>query len=538
MSKFANAPQRQPVGAMSTVGNPAFAPAPRTHEGDVGFAKDAKTELFTLAASSLLTDKFYESADEQQARIVSLVSLVSQADPVWVANFARWLRDEGNIRSASIVVAATYAKVSLDGLLPEGAPPARGVVRSVLSRADEPMEMLGYWLHTYGSPIPKPIKRGVADAATKLYNEYAALKYNGRADHYPMGRVINLTHPSPQGEWQSHLFRYVLDAHHRGVAEAEVPEVLATIRAARDLENTPEGERRDLLRRNVEALGAAGFTWERLSGWLPGGMDAEAWEAVIPHMGYMALLRNLRNFVEAGVAPAVLDRVGDILKDPERVAKSRQFPYRFWMAYKHSGTVEFSLPLERALEAAVPNIPSLKGSTLVMIDDSGSMHSQWRYGGYGSKGPRESKVTPAEKAALFGFGLAMRAEKADVYGFSNHARRANVATSLLRNVEAFMANKLGQATYTWSCTAEVYRGHDRVIILGDQQDHPGDGRSRGRIPTGVPIYVWDMGGYQTANIQTGPGNYLFGGFTDACFRQIPLLESGRTGSWPWDDNQG
>ena len=52
------------------------------------------------------------------------------------------------------------------------------------------------------------------------------------------------------------------------------------------------------------------MTWEaRFAGRLQGPTSARLWEAVIPSMGYMALLRNLRNFDEAGVADEVAARV-------------------------------------------------------------------------------------------------------------------------------------------------------------------------------------------------------------------------------------
>ena len=56
--------------------------------------------------------------------------------------------------------------------------------------------------------------------------------------------------------------------------------------AAAALEAVPAGDRRQHLReRGPEALAEAGFSWERLSGWLPGGMDAEAWENDDPDHG-------------------------------------------------------------------------------------------------------------------------------------------------------------------------------------------------------------------------------------------------------------
>jgi hypothetical protein len=117
-----------------------------------------------------------------------------------------------------------------------------------------------------------PLKRGVADAARRLYNERAVLRYDGLSRHFRMADVIELTHPSPRDDRQSALFRYLLDRHHDdGVAGAEILPVLA---AAAALEAVPAGDRRQLLRRRGPvALSDAGFSWERLSGWLPGGME-------------------------------------------------------------------------------------------------------------------------------------------------------------------------------------------------------------------------------------------------------------------------
>ena len=83
-------------------------------------------------------------------------------------------------------------------------------------------------------------------------------------------------------------------------------------------------------------LAEAGFSWERLSGWLPGGMDAEAWEAVIPSMGVMALVRNLRNFDQAGISEPAIEAVIAKITDADEVAKARLFPYQVWSAYKHA----------------------------------------------------------------------------------------------------------------------------------------------------------------------------------------------------------
>ncbi|MFC7278661.1 TROVE domain-containing protein [Paractinoplanes rhizophilus] len=50
-------------------------------------------------------------------------------------------------------------------------------------------------------------------------------------------------------------------------------------------------------------------------------------------MGLLGLARNLRNFDEAGVSDTVAARTVARFADPEQVARSRMFPYRWLAAY-------------------------------------------------------------------------------------------------------------------------------------------------------------------------------------------------------------
>src|SRR5204863_6501768 len=130
--------------------------------------------------------------------------------------------------------------------------------------------------------------------------------------------------------------RYLLDRRHHDDAVADAA-VLPVLAAAAALEAVPVDERRSVLRGNGSAaLAEAGFSWERLSGWLPGGMDAEAWEAVIPSMGVMALVRNLSNFDQAGISETAIEAVIAKMTDSDEVAKARLFPYQAWAAYQNA----------------------------------------------------------------------------------------------------------------------------------------------------------------------------------------------------------
>jgi hypothetical protein len=48
------------------------------------------------------------------------------------------------------------------------------------------------------------------------------------------------------------------------------------------------------------------------------------------------------------------------------------------------------------------------------------------------------------------------------------------------------------------------------------------------------MYGYNLQGYKHAAMPAGSGNrHEFGGFSDAVFRMIPLLEAGTSASWPW-----
>ena len=135
---------------------------PVTAEGAPGFTREPSAELFLLGVSNMVGEvSFYECAAERDARFRELVALVAVADPDWFARFVPWLRTGAMLRSASVVAALEGARAQVAA----GIPGSRAIVDAALQRADEPGEALAYWLGRYGRALPKPVKRGIADAA-------------------------------------------------------------------------------------------------------------------------------------------------------------------------------------------------------------------------------------------------------------------------------------------------------------------------------------------------------------------------------------
>jgi hypothetical protein len=57
-----------------------------THEHGLGYARDAESDLFVLAATNMVgEDTFYERADARDERFVEVVRKVTETNPTFVA---------------------------------------------------------------------------------------------------------------------------------------------------------------------------------------------------------------------------------------------------------------------------------------------------------------------------------------------------------------------------------------------------------------------------------------------------------------------
>jgi hypothetical protein len=457
----------------------------RNHQGGFGATRSSKSELFLLGVSSFNENAFYESADARLVRMRALVKTVVLEDQEWIQNFVFWLRHTANMRSITLAIALEAAKALKDANVAGG----RGIVSAAMARADEPAEAIAYWHAQFGRKLPQSVKRGIADAATALYSANSVFKYDSSGDAIRFADVIQLTHPEPKDAFQSSVFKFALDRRYDSKAVAPFERKL---------------------------------TWENKSS--EGVMDAKAWESVIPEMGYMALLRNLRNFIQAGVSRKVLDAVAQKIADPDEVARSRQLPFRFYSAYKAvEGNNIFKLALDDGFNAACSNVPSLKGKNLLLVDVSGSM--TWERS-------EKTDSTAAEAASLFAGVLASRAENVDLYAFDSQTTLVNFkkGASALEIMKAIPQR--GGGTYLMNSINQTYKtGYDRVIVLTDEQ-HNG-GRVFATIPKNVPVFVWNLAGYSVGASQGESNVYTSGGLSDASFGYIEMIESSVNEDWPW-----
>ena len=496
------------------------------HQGGVGFLRDEKTELFLTAVSSLNEDTFYESAQDRRGRIAELIEVTSQ-DTEWTLGLVSWLRKEAGLRTIPSIIAAHAVKARLDkGISGSN----RYIISAALGRMDENAEILAYWMETFGRTIPSAVKRGVADSFLRGLNQGSYLKWRGKASRGSVSLVdvINLTHPKPQTEEQAKLLKLIVDEAYGNDTDTSGLDVIKN----RDefLSMSTESQIKRLSSDTAGLLiKQASLTHEVIAGAI-GKIPAEVWENLIPHMGYKALRMNLRRIHEAGVSDDTIDAITARLKDAEVIRKSNPMPLEFLAAFRNS-PLDFAPAIQRAANYSLENVPALKGRTLILVDGSGSM---------GAPLSERGTLSREDAAKVFGAALAIRAESPTLVSFSDQSVEIAVRSKdLLRVAESIKGP--GYGTDTHGAVNRHYDGHDRVIVITDEQ--PGYSYWAGRsmdvfanIPDDIPTFTWNLAGYQTGHSEIKVNRYTFGGLTDKGFQMIPLLEAGLNQGWPWEND--
>jgi hypothetical protein len=282
--------------------------------------------------------------------------------------------------------------------------------------------------------------------------------------------------------------------------------------------------------------------------------DAQVWEALIPHMGYAALLRNLRNFDQAAIPDNVAAKVIDRLTDPDEVARSRQLPFRFLSAYREAPSLRWGHALEVALGHACRNIPSFPGRTAILCDTSASMTDTVS---------AKSKIKRVDVGALFGVALAARGSDVTLCGFADGLFHHSLQPggSVLKQTQAFTdrIGEVGHGTQALEAVAAVLSAAPqtgskaplrRIVLISDMQTmnarrgtwywmrNPGQHNDTvsALVPKHINLFGWDLAGYANTQIDTSkPGRFELGGFSDRCFTIMSMLDQGIGSGFPWEN---
>lgn len=479
------------------------------HEGAEAFRIPAEMELYTAVVTAALEEMFYEG---KQDRIARIVELVPKVDPVFVAKLAVYARREMNLRSIPMVLLVELAKVhSGDSLV------SKAVSGTVL-RADEISQLLMCYQWLNPAPGIKKLgklSRGIQNGLKESFNrfdEYQFAKYDRDNQAVKLRDALFLVHPKAKDEAQQALFDKIV------AGTLETPYTWETELSALGQKTFETRE---------EKAAAIRSKWEEL-------IDSRK-------LGYMALLRNLRNILDAGVDQAHIAKVCQVLSDPAQVARSRQFPFRFLSAYreiadnKAVGTSSVMTALEAAIQASAANIAGFDGGTRVLIasDVSGSMTQRVSRGStiwYYDIGLVMSMLLQSRcKSVVSGiFG--------DTWKVVNLPRTGILANTMHLNR---MTNSVGFSTNGYKVLESLIKKNiqmDKVIFFTDCEmwDSYGVGASiqhswknYHKMFPNSKLYLFDLAGYGTSPVRlVGPDVTLIAGWSDKVFDILQAVENG------------
>ena len=449
-------------------------------EGHAAYGMTDKAKLVTQVLTSFFNEsKFY---GDNSAEMQKLIPRVIQKDPQFVSNLAVFARREFNMRSVAHVLTAYLAHEE------KGKPFVRDTVKGVSLRGDDVTEIMSFYLSAFGKPVPNSLKKGINDVLTG-FDEYTLAKYKGEGKSVKMRDLLCLCRPKPKDMEQEALWKRCLEG------------TLAT----------PE-------------------TWEtQLSA---NGNNAKTWEKLIDSgkVGYMAILRNLRNILTA--QPRNIDKVFARLSDPVAVRKSKQLPFRFLSAYKSveniGGSKVFDV-LESAVDASVDNLPHLPGTTVIAVDTSGSM---------GDRVSAKSEIRCCEIGMMLGVIANRICDNAIFYTFNNNIQKKAIST---RNGTLYTVNHEASASggtkmelpFEKMITDRV--NAERIIIISDNEcnsvllwhDPVQTIADKYRRKSGNDIWVHaiDLQGYGTQQFHGAKTN-IVAGWSEKVFDFILLAEQG------------
>lgn len=300
----------------------------------------------------------------------------------------------------------------------------RDLAKAIALRPDDVTNQFDYFMFLNGSKkgLPSIMKRSWADTLERM-SRYQLNKYKGKK----LIDLVRLSHANSE----------------------DINELMTTgTLKVQDSEQT------------WESLKSAGKTWNEIVTTIK-----------VPHM---ALLRNLR-----GIFTEISDRSqaeGILNQLKAGVEKGKQFPFRYWSAYKaikssdvHNKQLVLDT-LEECMDVAVNNMPKIPGKVACLSDNSGSA--------WGTFNSEYGSVTVAEIANLSSLITAQASDEGYVGVFGDRlslqgvSKRNGLLTQLAETSQRGRNQGGGTENGIWMFWDDAIKNkkhYDTVFIYSDMQ---------------------------------------------------------------------
>lgn len=419
-----------------------------THEGAKAKHISPEAALRRSVLSCLLWEK--EAYEDGQKIADRITSLAAQVPAKVVADLAIEARKTFNLRHVPLLL--------LCDLVRRGELAAATII-TVLSRADECAELLSVYWRNGRCPVDRQLRKGLAGALAK-FDEYRLAKYD-RDGAIKLRDVFRIARPKPSSPEQAALWG----------------------RAVRRELVTPD-------------------TWEVA---LSSGADKrDTWMRLLSQdkLGYLALLRNLRNMAEVNVPR-------EMVEDAIRARKGgaeKVYPFRYIAAVRAAPL--YAISLNEALIASIEDASRFKGMTFILVDVSGSMDV---------KLSAKSDLQRCDAAAAL---ASIWPGTSSVFTFSNRIVEVPAFPGLA-NIDHILRSQDHGGTYLGNALTTIHRDagpHDRIVVITDEQ-------SADKVPDPICKHAYMINVASAKNgVGYGPWTHI-DGFSESVLRYIAAVEA-------------
>ncbi|WP_394178282.1 RNA-binding protein [Yoonia maritima] len=473
--------------------------------------------LAQVAMTGTFGATYYQDPLQELTRTLELANKV---DPSFLAQTAVYIRKHGHMKDMPAVLLAVLA--GRDPIL----------FQRVFGRVVDNGKMLRTFVQimrsgqtgrkSLGSAPKRMVANWLNDASDR-----AILQANVGNDP-SFGDVIKMVHPKPASKAREALFAWIIG---KPCDVALLPQNVQDFLRFKD---TGKGVVPDVPFQMLTQL----------------DLSTKQWAKIAENASWQMTRMNLNTFLRHGVLamPKMRQHVAAVLRDPDRIAKARVFPYQLMTAYKALSAdmpIEIRDALHDAMELSVRNVPRLRGQVVVCPDVSGSMSGA-------VTGYRKGATTATrfvDVAGLVSAAILRQNPSATVLPFEVRVRevRMEPRDTILTNANR-LADEWGGGT---NCAAPLDwllvkgRAPDLVIMVSDNQSwaHAAYGNNgtvmmraweklKRKNPKAKLVCI-DIAPYGTTQANERDDVLNIGGFSDSVFDQIAAFASGEMGTDHW-----
>ena len=324
------------------ISNPEVKPV-ITHQGGQGYTQKSEKELVGLLATGL-SNTYYERETERETRFKSVLNTVASKNALFAAKalvYARTIFGQRSVTHVGAIELLPYLTGTELAKRFYSKRERNANKGGIVYRLDDMAEILAVYQAKNGvdAPIPNSIKKGFKDAIENS-DAYSLAKYQMKSRAISLVDIVNLVHPLQtkiQGtvdidvaEFQKAVMgtKFEKTAFEVKDGKVTIPTLMALVLGLLKQFNTVEDKNTEAGKIVAEKVKKGEISAEEAKNELNEAKTDNYKELIeTKKIGYLALLRNLRNILKTNNTE-LLDKACELLVQKDFIRKSLVWPHQ------------------------------------------------------------------------------------------------------------------------------------------------------------------------------------------------------------------